>query len=96
MRASLAAAIDATLDTPNFRNWSEPTLNIVLESGHKNAPDAVRLYNDLEKRFASKGREGALNGITCGSKESCFALAAADDASRHTSKNSVHKVNGCP
>jgi hypothetical protein len=78
VRASIAASIDATLETPRFRNKAEPSLNVVLESGHKNAGDAVRLYREVEGRFPYREGGGALDGITFTPKESCLPLAAAD------------------
>jgi hypothetical protein len=72
-RACLAAAIDgvAKMKWPG----KEPTLNIVLEDGHKNADDAMRAY----KFFADHtGNRNALAGLTFTNKRGCLPLAAAD------------------
>ena len=63
---------DAISRIPNTR---EPKLNIVLESGHPNAPDAVRLYNWSKDRI---GQSRALAGMTFAKKGDSLPLAAAD------------------
>jgi hypothetical protein len=75
-RASMSSAVDSALAVPRWRDGAEPRLKIVLESGHKNAPDAVRLYDFFRDRF--KGQSKALSELMFDSKESCLPLAAAD------------------
>ena len=58
-RACLAGAIDQVAKAK--RDGKEPSLYIVLESGHKNAPDAVRAYEYFAKMT---GNKNALAGLT--------------------------------
>jgi hypothetical protein len=74
-RSSLAAITDAVIRVPRWAERDEPKLNIVLESGHNNAPDAIRLYNSAKKVF---GESKALSGLTFANKANCLPLAAAD------------------
>jgi hypothetical protein len=53
----------------------EPSLNIVLEDGHANAGDALRVYNLAKERL---GQSKALAGLTFGNKKTSLPLAAAD------------------
>jgi hypothetical protein len=73
-RGCLAAAIDGAGSIQEWRYGKEPKLNIVLESGHDNAPDAMRLYNFFKDRVPSS----ALSGLTFESKGDSLSLAAAD------------------
>jgi hypothetical protein len=75
-RASLASAIKSPWLVNRWREGEEPKLNIVLESGHPNAGDAVRLY-DFFKQGGSDRRR-VLSGLTFESKADCLPLAAAD------------------
>jgi hypothetical protein len=75
-RACMASAIDAAISVPHWVG-REPRLNVVIESGHKNAPDTVRLYNFFKARLGAKS-EKALAGLTFEAKEGCLPLAAAD------------------
>jgi hypothetical protein len=74
-RAIAAAAIDTPVQVPHWEHGDEAWLNIVLESGHPNAGDALRLYNLSKERFVSAK---ALAGLTFVSKKDCLPLAAAD------------------
>jgi len=42
-RASLSSVVDGAMTVQRWAQRTEPKLNVVLESGHHNAPDAVRL-----------------------------------------------------
>jgi hypothetical protein len=53
----------------------EPRLKIVLEDGHKNANDALRIYNSIIDRL---GERKALSGLSYANKIDCLPLAAAD------------------
>jgi len=75
-RASMASVIHAVLATPAWRSREEPRLNIVLEAGHPNAPDAVRVYNFFRSKFPDGSK--ALAGLTFETKENSLPLAAAD------------------
>ena len=75
-RASLSSVTDAAMTVPEWMRVKEPRLYVVLEGGHRNAPDAVRLYNFFGARF--KGQSRALAGLTFGTKQGCLPLAAAD------------------
>ena len=68
------------LSFPNYRygraNFATATrLHIVLESGHANAEDAVRIYNWAQGRIS---QSQALAGLTFSEKKGCLPLAAAD------------------
>jgi hypothetical protein len=71
-RACLAHMINIVKDIPSV---TEPRLHIVLEDGHKNANDAVRIYN-FAKGLAKAQR--ALAGLTFDNKATCLPLASAD------------------
>lgn len=75
-RASLSSIVDGALTVERWMHGTGPTLHIVLESGHRNAPDAVRLYDFFQKKFSVQSK--ALAGLTFKSKEGCLPLAAAD------------------
>jgi Protein of unknown function (DUF3800) len=53
----------------------EPRLNIVLEDGHTNADDALRIYKWAQGKF---GQSRVLSGLTYSNKKDCLPLAAAD------------------
>jgi hypothetical protein len=71
-RGCLAQIIDTVGHLPR---WKEPHLHIVLEDGHNNAEDAVRIYNWAQNRL---GPRRALAGLTFANKKNCLPLAAAD------------------
>jgi hypothetical protein len=49
-RACIAAAVETAVRVPEWSNRSsEPRLHIVLEEGHANAQDVVRLYESITK-----------------------------------------------
>jgi hypothetical protein len=50
-------------------------LHIVLEDGHKNADDALRIYSWVQNRI---GQSRVLAGLTFDNKRTCLPLAAAD------------------
>lgn len=75
-RASLSSIADAALTVDRWAFNDEPKLYIVCESGHPNAPDAIRLYNFFRERF--QGQSKALAGLDFKTKEDCLPLAAAD------------------
>ena len=50
-------------------------LHVVLEDGHKNAGDAVRMYNWAKNRTIAAH---ALAGLTFDNKRTCLPLASAD------------------
>jgi hypothetical protein len=71
-RACLAQQIDYIMQVPLGK---EPRLHIVLEDGHRNAEDVVRIYNWAQGRI---GQSRALAGLTFTNKKTCLPLAAAD------------------
>jgi hypothetical protein len=71
-RACLSQTIDTMASIPSS---IEPRLRVVLEDGHKNRDDAVRIYDWVEDRI---GEHRALSGLAFGGKEGCLPLAAAD------------------
>lgn len=75
-RGCLAAATRGVLDVDQWARGDEPSLNVVLESGHKNAGDAVRLYDLFRQKFVANTKP--LSGLTFANKSDCLPLAAAD------------------
>jgi Protein of unknown function (DUF3800) len=71
-RGCLSQIIDSVGNIPNQK---EPRLHIVLEDGHTNAQDAVRIHNWAQGRI---GQSRALAGLTFSNKSDCLPLAAAD------------------
>jgi hypothetical protein len=76
-RASVSSAVDSAIQVDRWAFGKEPRLNVVLESGHRNADDALRIYNFFEGKFGAKG-SNALAGLTFANKGDCLPLAAAD------------------
>jgi hypothetical protein len=72
LRACLAEAIDFVSHIPM---GLEPRLNVVLEDGHKNAGDAVRMYKWVQEL---SGQHRALAALAFQNKRDCLPLAAAD------------------
>jgi hypothetical protein len=52
-------------------------LNFVLETGHRNAPDAARLYDWCRSKMSERARK-ALGPMSFDTKANCLPLAAAD------------------
>jgi hypothetical protein len=52
-------------------------INVVLEHGHKNVGDCIRIFDDLKKRFQRVGGD-ILGTIKIEEKESCKPLMVAD------------------
>jgi hypothetical protein len=71
-RACLAQVIDALDHIPLAR---ELHLRVVLEDGHKNAGDVIRVYNWAKSRATAAH---ALAGLTFDNKRTCLPLASAD------------------
>lgn len=70
------ACLSQTIDTiGHIPIGSEPRLHVVLEDGHNNAEDAVRIYNWVQNRI---GQSRAMAGLTFDNKRTCLPLAAAD------------------
>jgi hypothetical protein len=71
-RACLSATVDVV---GHISSAIEPKLHIVLEDGHNNAEDAVRIYKWVQARSPTSR---ALAGLTFGNKRDYLPLAAAD------------------
>lgn len=71
-RACLAQIIDTVAE---MEIRKEPRLRVILEDGHNNAGDALRIYNLARKRM---GQTRALEGLSYDNKKSSLPLAAAD------------------
>ena len=71
-RACLSQIIDTVGHMPLVK---ELKLHIVLEDGHKNAADAVRIYKWAQGKI---GQSKALASLTFDNKKTCLPLAAAD------------------
>lgn len=75
-RACLAQIVDVVGNIPNV---FEPKLHVVLEEGHKNAPDAVRIYKWAQERLRHQNLPHyGLAGLTFEGKGDSLPLAAAD------------------
>lgn len=63
----------------DFIQTKGPTskINIVLEDGHKNVGDCIRIFDDLKKRFKHAGGD-ILGSLTIEEKKSCKPLMVAD------------------
>jgi hypothetical protein len=61
----------------HLKKFDEVRLNIVAESGHKNAGDAIRIFNDVMAELKRYG-SNMLSGITFEDKDSCAPLMVAD------------------
>jgi hypothetical protein len=70
-RACLSQTIDTMGHLPVMQ---EPRMKVVLEDGHNNRDDAVRIYNWAAGRI---GQHRALSGLDVADK-TCLPLAAAD------------------
>ena len=56
---------------------SDWPLNVVLESGHVNAPDAVRVFEEVQESLRAE-YSSMLGSISFASKKNCLPLALAD------------------
>lgn len=75
-RATVAGMVEVIADQPH--RWPRDLqLNFVLEAGHRNAPDAVRLYDFCRSKMSERARN-ALGPMTFDGKTRCLPLAAAD------------------
>jgi uncharacterized protein DUF3800 len=75
-RAVFAAVVGNVVAVPRWAFGEEPKLKVVLESGHKNSQDVLRVYNWANSRFGD--RSSALSGLTFETKQNCLPIAAAD------------------
>jgi Protein of unknown function (DUF3800) len=71
-RACLSQIIDTIAHMPI---GTEPRLRVVLEDGHRNAKDALRIYNFVANRI---GQTRVLAGLTYDNKKTSLPIAAAD------------------
>ena len=53
-------------------------LTVVIEGGHKNCGDAVRIFNEMKEEEQNTNRDGLLGPIAVELKRNCLPLAAAD------------------
>ncbi len=59
------------------KRWESVQLHVVLESGHKNAGDAERIFNEIKKESAKVGNH-TLVTLTFAGKEDCAPLMVGD------------------
>jgi len=59
---------------------NEWPLNVILETGHKNARDAIRVYGEIAESLIDRYRP-MLGAISFMSKDNCLPLAMADSLS---------------
>lgn len=75
-RAVMSAMIDGVTASPEWVGIYEPKLHVILEGGHPNADDAVRLYKFMKQRLGENSK--ALSNLAFAAKQKCLPLAAAD------------------
>jgi hypothetical protein len=74
-RATLGGLIQGIAQTNRWREINKsPRLRVVLEGGHVNAADALRLYEFCRLKFGNR----AFAGFALESKSDCLPLAACD------------------
>ena len=71
-RGCVAHIVDTVGHMPLGR---EPRSKVVLEDGHRNANDALRIYNSVIDQL---GPRKALSGLSYANKKDCLPLAASD------------------
>jgi hypothetical protein len=59
------------------KRWEKVRLHVVLESGHKNSGDAVRVFNDL-KAESARANNYTLATLTFAGKKECDSLMVGD------------------
>jgi hypothetical protein len=72
---SLLAAIEQVQNNENWATIDPPTLNIVLERGHKNSAEVLGFYDQLQ---AANPGHWALGSLTFQSKSESLPIASAD------------------
>jgi Protein of unknown function (DUF3800) len=74
-RAIFASMVSGCGNVPVWRESGK--LHMVLESGHRNSADALRLYDLCHSKVSSRAQQ-ALAGVAFKTKTECLPLAAAD------------------
>lgn len=72
-----------------------PKLHIVLESGHANVGDAVRIFNEMKKEYDQAGFD-ILETITIADKDKCDPLMIADFIAHSTYMIQGRAMAGLP
>jgi hypothetical protein len=75
-RAIVAGIFTVIGQKPHWAQHGQ--LRLVLESGHRNAADAVRLYEFCRSKIQHPRAHKAFGGLTFKTKNECLPLAAAD------------------
>jgi hypothetical protein len=75
--AVLGNVVEEALSSSRWEVGKNISLNIVAESGHPNAQNAVGIYEEYRRKHQPEHRV-ILNGLTFQSKTNCLPLAAAD------------------
>jgi Protein of unknown function (DUF3800) len=65
------------LPSAHYSAYATGAINFVLEAGHRNAGDAVRVFNEIKEDKKFPGRD-AIGFLTFGKKQDSCALQAAD------------------
>jgi hypothetical protein len=68
----MAAAVRFVSQMPD--RWP---LTVVIEGGHRNCPDAVRIFNEIKEKYISHDID-VLGPIAVELKKKCLPLASAD------------------
>jgi hypothetical protein len=80
VRASLSSAVDSAIRVERWATGSEPSLNVVLELGHKNSGEALDFYEQVRTMYP--GRK-ALGGSHISIKEGMSAAGRVGPVCLH-------------
>lgn len=81
-----------SLPTWHLRRYPQGVVDFVFESGHRNAPDAVRVFNEIKNDETIPHRD-ALGFLSFGAKRDSPALQAADMFAYWTFKHEVENLS---
>jgi hypothetical protein len=77
-RACMAQILTCAFEANRWATSQTPHLHLVVEDGHRNTEDVVRVYSAIKERFAGdEPKARALAGLTFADKD-CLPLATAD------------------
>ena len=88
--------IYTVLQTAHWREReAEPRMRIVVESGHTNAPDLVRLYNGIKEKFGGVANK-TLAGLTFEPKSTCLPFGTGRPVSLQTRSRAHSLIDSLP
>lgn len=68
------------LEATRASKYRSPKIEVICESGHRNAGDAARMFSELKKQFTETEFDGMLGTIRFEDKAKCNPLMLADFA----------------